>query len=66
MRSIEDALALSEKAGGLESLGDLKGAAAFLQQAIAIFIEIDGHHSPDTANLLQLLGAILNRSGSVR
>lgn len=57
----ELALRRHEESYELRANGDLAGAEKACREALAMFEEIDGPEHPDTANLLQCLGSILDQ-----
>jgi tetratricopeptide (TPR) repeat protein len=60
-QKIELALRRHEESFELKAAGDLAGAEGACREALALFEEVDGKEHPDTANVLQCLGAILDR-----
>src|SRR4051794_41981882 len=60
-QKVELALRRHEESFELRAAGDLTGAETACREALALFEEIDGKAHPDTANVVQCLGAILEQ-----
>ena len=60
-QTIELALRRHEESFELKAAGDLSGAEAACREALALFEEVSGKEHPDSANVLQCLGAILEQ-----